>query len=89
MAIINLKPFYKEDIHLQKQFRKQVMTYDNVIKKVYACWQILFLILSITFFTFRSIILYHKDSLGLAHDWKDGYAYIYFISSFDYRLMID
>ena len=22
---------------------------------------------------------------GLANDWKDGYAYIYFISSFDYR----
>ena len=36
MAIINLKPFYKEDLHPQKQFRKQVMTYDNVIKKVYA-----------------------------------------------------
>ena len=23
--------------------------------------------------------------MGLANDWKDGYAYIYFISSFDYR----
>ena len=46
---------------------------------------ILFWILSITFFTFGNIILYHKDSLGLANDWKDGYAYIYFISSFDYR----
>ena len=37
MAIINLKPFYKEDVHLQKQFRKQVTTYDNVTEKVYAC----------------------------------------------------
>ena len=23
--------------------------------------------------------------MGLANDWKDGYAYIYFISSFDYH----
>ena len=37
MAIINLKPFYKEDLHLQKQFRKQVMAYGIVIKRVYAC----------------------------------------------------
>ena len=37
MAVINLKPFYKEDVHLQKQFRKQVTAYVNVIKKVYAC----------------------------------------------------
>ena len=51
---------------------------------------ILLLILPITFFTFGSIILYHKDSLGLGNDWKDEYAYIYFISSFDYRkLMIN
>ena len=34
MAIINLKPFYKEDLHLQKQFRKQVMAYGIVIKRV-------------------------------------------------------
>ena len=32
----------------------------------------------------------HYYSLGLANDWKDEYAYIYFISSFDYRkLMIN
>ena len=28
--------------------------------------------------------------MGLANDWKDEYAYIYFISSFDYhKLMIN
>ena len=37
MAIINLKPFYKDDVHLQKQFRKQVTAYGNVIKRVYGC----------------------------------------------------
>ena len=66
MAIINLKPFYKEDLHLQKQFRKQVMTYDNMILKSLCTLIILLLILSITFFGSNIIILYHKDYLGQA-----------------------